>query len=200
MWLTGPVADGEPDPLTVFRARLLHLYQDVRSPTYGGLEAHANLDGLALARSTIGDLLKGPGRPRWETVEAFVGACRRHAERHKIEVPDDRFDLNRWHAAYREMGNTLADQADLEGAGHATVTAKSPLTVSADVVMGGDVLLTAGETADSPNFNDDLTVTCQARDGELSLREVLVHMIEEYARHNGHADLLRERIDGATGE
>jgi hypothetical protein len=27
-----------------------------------------------------------------------------------------------------------------------------------------------------------------------------VHMIEEYARHNGHADLLRERIDGAVGE
>jgi uncharacterized damage-inducible protein DinB len=34
----------------------------------------------------------------------------------------------------------------------------------------------------------------------LSLRWVLVHMIEEYARHNGHADLLRECIDGATGE
>jgi len=33
-----------------------------------------------------------------------------------------------------------------------------------------------------------------------SLRWVLIHMIEEYARHNGHADLLRERIDGATGE
>ncbi|MFJ9855802.1 DUF664 domain-containing protein, partial [Streptomyces sp. NPDC101150] len=28
---------------------------------------------------------------------------------------------------------------------------------------------------------------------------IYVHMIEEYARHNGHADLLRERIDGATG-
>ncbi|MFC6883933.1 MULTISPECIES: DinB family protein [Actinomadura] len=37
-------------------------------------------------------------------------------------------------------------------------------------------------------------------DQEYSLRYVLVHMIEEYARHNGHADLLRERIDGATGE
>ena len=48
--------------------------------------------------------------------------------------------------------------------------------------------------------NDDLTVTCQARDGELSLREVLVHMIEEYARHNGHADLLRQRIDGRVGQ
>jgi len=33
-----------------------------------------------------------------------------------------------------------------------------------------------------------------------SMRWVLVHMTEEYARHNGHADLLRERIDGATGD
>jgi hypothetical protein len=32
------------------------------------------------------------------------------------------------------------------------------------------------------------------------LREVLIHMIEEYARHNGHADFLRERIDGRTGQ
>jgi uncharacterized damage-inducible protein DinB len=36
--------------------------------------------------------------------------------------------------------------------------------------------------------------------GLVSLRWVLVHMIEEYARHNGHADLLREAIDGVTGE
>ncbi|HTW10026.1 MAG TPA: DinB family protein [Acidimicrobiales bacterium] len=35
--------------------------------------------------------------------------------------------------------------------------------------------------------------------GEVSLREVLVHMVEEYARHIGHADLLRERIDGRVG-
>jgi uncharacterized damage-inducible protein DinB len=34
---------------------------------------------------------------------------------------------------------------------------------------------------------------------DVSLRWIYVHMIEEYARHNGHADLLRERIDGATG-
>ncbi|MGA8112650.1 MAG: DinB family protein [Actinocatenispora sp.] len=36
--------------------------------------------------------------------------------------------------------------------------------------------------------------------GTMSLRWVYVHMIEEYARHNGHADLLRERIDGVTGD
>ena len=35
--------------------------------------------------------------------------------------------------------------------------------------------------------------------GPVNLRWVLVHLVEEYARHNGHADLLRERIDGATG-
>ncbi|SBT92965.1 Protein of unknown function [Streptomyces sp. DI166] len=34
---------------------------------------------------------------------------------------------------------------------------------------------------------------------EVSLRWVYLHMIEEYARHNGHADILRERIDGTTG-
>ncbi|MDQ3656904.1 MAG: DinB family protein, partial [Chloroflexota bacterium] len=33
-----------------------------------------------------------------------------------------------------------------------------------------------------------------------SLRWIVVHMIEEYARHNGHADLIRESIDGQTGE
>jgi hypothetical protein len=33
----------------------------------------------------------------------------------------------------------------------------------------------------------------------VSLRWIYVHLIEEYARHNGHADLIRERIDGTTG-
>ena len=36
--------------------------------------------------------------------------------------------------------------------------------------------------------------------GGVPLREVLIHMIEEYARHNGHADFLRERIDGRIGQ
>jgi len=37
-------------------------------------------------------------------------------------------------------------------------------------------------------------------DGPVSIRDVVVHMIEEYARHCGHADLLRECIDGRTGQ
>jgi uncharacterized damage-inducible protein DinB len=45
----------------------------------------------------------------------------------------------------------------------------------------------------------DVMVTDRAG-RRLSARWVLHHMVEEYARHNGHADLLRERIDGSTGE
>ena len=37
-------------------------------------------------------------------------------------------------------------------------------------------------------------------DGTTSVRDILVHMVEEYARHLGHADLLRECIDGRTGQ
>jgi uncharacterized damage-inducible protein DinB len=45
-----------------------------------------------------------------------------------------------------------------------------------------------------------LEATGHRHDGqEVSMRWILVHMVEEYSRHNGHADLLRERIDGATG-
>ncbi|GAA2907253.1 DinB family protein [Streptosporangium fragile] len=40
----------------------------------------------------------------------------------------------------------------------------------------------------------------QRHDQDVSLRWILVHMIEEYARHNGHADIIRQRIDGVTGE
>jgi len=45
---------------------------------------------------------------------------------------------------------------------------------------------------------DDTVLTPVSR-RTMDLRWVYIHMIEEYARHNGHADLIRERIDGVTG-
>jgi uncharacterized damage-inducible protein DinB len=50
--------------------------------------------------------------------------------------------------------------------------------------------------AAAPSFD----LTGFRRSGYVSLRWVMTHMIEEYARHNGHADLIRERLDGSTGE
>jgi len=48
---------------------------------------------------------------------------------------------------------------------------------------------------------DAESVRPNPRTGEpFSLRFILVHMIEEYARHNGHADLIRQSIDGQTGQ
>jgi hypothetical protein len=47
----------------------------------------------------------------------------------------------------------------------------------------------------------DLAIRSPLQDGTtVALREVILHMVEEYARHLGHADLLRERIDGRVGQ
>jgi uncharacterized damage-inducible protein DinB len=51
--------------------------------------------------------------------------------------------------------------------------------------------------ASAPSL-DEIAQNPRNRD-QISLRWILVHMIEEYARHNGHADFLRERIDGSVG-
>src|SRR6185437_2634959 len=53
--------------------------------------------------------------------------------------------------------------------------------------------------AAAPSF-DALSAKPTQRGSIMSLRWIMAHMIEEYARHNGHADLIRERIDGAVGD
>lgn len=52
----------------------------------------------------------------------------------------------------------------------------------------------ADEALAAADYDDTITV----HGDEMSVRTVVVHMIEEYAQHNGHADLLRELIDGVT--
>jgi hypothetical protein len=47
---------------------------------------------------------------------------------------------------------------------------------------------------------NDLAARPMSDGNRPTMRWILVHLIEEYARHNGHADLLRQAIDGATGE
>ena len=75
------------------------------------------------------------------------------------------------------------------------------LVTQAWAVWRAEVEFAEQFTASAP----DLEVSGLHDDGTgnpapITLREVLVHMIEEYARHNGHADLLRERIDGRVGQ
>jgi uncharacterized damage-inducible protein DinB len=55
--------------------------------------------------------------------------------------------------------------------------------------------------ADEAAAGRSLDDTFVSSDGyTLDLRWIYLHMIEEYARHNGHADILRERLDGVTGD
>ncbi len=60
------------------------------------------------------------------------------------------------------------------------------------------------EVANAERFvsdTGDLSTPGRLSDGKpIQLREILIHMIEEYARHCGHADLIRERIDGRVGQ
>ncbi|MCH1868171.1 DinB family protein [Nocardioides sp. CFH 31398] len=51
-----------------------------------------------------------------------------------------------------------------------------------------------------PEGLDRLVARTGGHGGRVSLRWVLVHLVEEYARHAGHADLLREAVDGVTGD
>jgi hypothetical protein len=61
----------------------------------------------------------------------------------------------------------------------------------------GEVAFAEKFVADSPGLG---VKGLESDGGSPALRSVLVHMIEEYARHCGHADLLRERIDGRIGQ
>ena len=87
-----------------------------------------------------------------------------------------------WHSAAADSGDALR-------ALWAERVSRSRDVVKARLSEGEDTAL--GQTHPALYWGDHEHV---------SLRWVLAHMIEEYARHNGHADLIRESIDGQTGE
>jgi hypothetical protein len=76
----------------------------------------------------------------------------------------------------------------------AGAAADAALVVEAREAWRGEVAFAEQLVMDS----DDLG--SRGKGSGVPLREVVIHMIEEYARHNGHADLLRERIDGRVGQ
>lgn len=83
-----------------------------------------------------------------------------------------------WHSARDD------DPAALRAL-HAEALARSADAVDAALALG----VGADAVAVGPNGREGLT-----------LRWILVHLVEEYSRHNGHADLLRESVDGVVGE
>lgn len=82
------------------------------------------------------------------------------------------------------------EEAFSEAVGTAECVADAFATWEAEVAYADEVV--AGES--------DLGRTYLHHGEPVALRDILVHMVEEYARHCGHADLLRECIDGRTGQ
>ena len=104
------------------------------------------------------------------------------------EPPADPSAAVHWEAGPDWEWRTSADQTGVElRALWSERVGRSRAVVDAQLEKGEDEAL--GETHSAWDGQ-----------GRVSFRWVLVHMVEEYSRHNGHADLLREAIDGETGE
>ncbi|MGH3255370.1 MAG: DinB family protein [Streptosporangiaceae bacterium] len=87
------------------------------------------------------------------------------------------------------VGNPFGDETD------ADFNHLDPARAAADYAR----LTEEFKLADAAVANASLDDTFTSRGEVMSLRLIYLHMIEEYARHVGHADLLRERTDGVTG-
>ncbi|WP_448630456.1 DinB family protein [Cellulomonas soli] len=172
---------GRPEPPeTADEAATLLGFLDFQRATLAWKTAGLDATGLATplppSTMTLGGLLK-----HLAYVEShWFGRCLHALD---AQSPWDAVDWAddpdwEWHTAADD------DPADLRALWQAEVERSRELTARA--LAAGDLGQLARRTrpdGTAPN-----------------LRWILVHMIEEYARHNGHADLLREHVDGEVGE
>jgi hypothetical protein len=98
----------------------------------------------------------------------------------------------------RAAGMDLPDTYDLSQNPDAELLELDPARADEDFAILRTEIAAAKEAVrDLPLEH---TFPHKRRGVDITLRWVYLHMIEEYARHNGHADLIRERLDGSTGE
>jgi uncharacterized damage-inducible protein DinB len=110
--------------------------------------------------------------------------------RHLAEVERSWFDRVAGRTRPEHYCTEAEPDADFDGAiADPAVVAEAFANWKAAIVESRVVAATAG-----------LDDWFSSRHGRLAVRWLYAHLLEEYARHNGHADLLRETIDGATGE
>jgi uncharacterized damage-inducible protein DinB len=107
-------------------------------------------------------------------------------------------EVERWWFRMHAAGEDLALRYDPGG-----TDADFDDTADADAAENLDAYREEIEAARAAVAGKDLDLVVPSRgdhpERTRDLRWIYVHMIEEYARHNGHADLVREAIDGATG-
>ncbi len=94
------------------------------------------------------------------------------------------------------LGNPVRDDLD----DHGEFKLHDDDTVASVLDEYADVCAFARKTAEAARSLDDVSAAATNFRGHVTLRWILVHMIEETARHVGHLDLMREQIDGQTGD
>jgi hypothetical protein len=173
-----PTAPGRVEPgYATDEATMLHAFLDYHRATLkwkvSGLDADGLNRTLAPSKMTLGGMLKHLAlvEDNWFSV-VLLGNDEAEPWRDVDWEADWDWD---WHSAHADTPEDLSALFD------AAVTRSRELTVGMDL---GTASVKRSRRTDEP----------------FTLRWILLHMIEEYARHNGHADLLREAVDGQVGE
>ncbi|MFJ8577516.1 DinB family protein [Micromonospora sp. NPDC093277] len=159
---------------------------DERTMLEGWLDYHRDTLLLKCAGLTAAQLKTPSVEPSSLTLLGLV--------RHMAEV-------ERWWFRIRAAGQQLDDLYCTEASPDGDLDDIADADPEADFATYAAEVEAARKAA--ANLSLDRTFIRRRRDGggdEMNVRWVYVHMIEEYARHNGHADLIRERIDGVTGD
>ncbi|GAB3311640.1 DUF664 domain-containing protein [Epidermidibacterium keratini] len=107
-------------------------------------------------------------------------------------------DVERWWFQHVFLGRDVAfDWSDEDPDGEWTVDLDRP---SADVIAAYRAECSASDEVIAEHDFDALAAKSRSDETRKSLRWIVVHLVEETGRHAGHADILREAIDGSTGE
>ena len=179
--MTTPVGDDRPrPPVAGDEASTLVGFLDYQRATLAckcsGLDADQLARTAAASSMTLGGLLNHLARVEDTWIGHRVTGAAPSEPWASIDVTADP-DWE-WHSAARTAPSELFER-------WRTTVARSQAQVAEVLARDG-----LDRLALRPRSNGEVP----------SLRWILLHLIEEYARHNGHADLIRESIDGQTGE
>jgi uncharacterized damage-inducible protein DinB len=159
---------------------------DERAALQGWLDYHrATL--LLKCQGLTGDQLAA--RPVGSSTLSLLGLVR-----HMAEV--ERSWFRRRFAGLPGVGDLYCSDEYRDGDFDLTDAARA----EADFASFSAECTAADEAARGRSLDETFTFTTRTGAETMDLRWVYLHMIEEYARHNGHADLMRELIDGVTGD
>ncbi|MGC4805328.1 DinB family protein [Micromonospora sp. DT233] len=158
---------------------------DERTMLAGWLDYHRQTLLLKCAGLTAEQLKTPSVEPSGLTLLGLV--------RHMAEV-------ERWWFRIRAAGQQLDDIYNTEASPDGDLDDIADADAEADFATFAAEVEAARATAAGLSLEQTFAHRRDSGDVEMNVRWVYVHMIEEYARHNGHADLIRERIDGVTGD